>query len=162
KLSKSQIAQSEVVLLGHQVSLEGIRPSEEKVAAVRRASFPQTKSELRSFLGLTGYLRRFIPYYADICAPLHDLLKKGTSFVWRDIHNEAFKRLQNEVCEHVLLAAPRGDGPLIIVADASDRGIGSALIQIQEGEPAILEFAAKRLTQAEKKWDTREKEAYAI
>src|SRR5262249_28100261 len=69
---------------------------------------------------------------------------------------------RNEVCDQVLLSAPRGDGPMVIVCDASNLGIGSALLQIQEGEPVLLEFGSRKFTTAEKKWDTREREAFAI
>ena len=62
----------------------------------------------------------------------------------------------------MLLSAPRGDGPLVIVCDASNRGIGCALLQMQQGDPVLLEFCSNKLTVAEQKWDTREREAFAI
>ena len=162
KLKKSAFLQPEVSLLGHRVGLEGIRPDDAKVAAIQQARAPRSKEELRSFLGTASYLRRFVPCYSELSAKLDDLLRKNVPFVWETVHEEAFERLKAEICDQVLLGAPRGIGPMIIVADASTRAVGCALLQIQEGEPVLLEFGAKKFTKAEEKWDTREREAYAV
>ena len=162
RLSKSEIARPEVRLLGHRVSLDGIRPDEAKVTAIRQAVAPDSKETLRSFLGTIGYLRQYIPNFSQITAPLNDLLKKRVEFAWGPECDELFQHLKEELCDKVLLSAPRGDGPLVIVCDASNRGIGCALLQMQQGDPVLLEFGSKKLTVAEQKWDTREREAFAI
>ena len=77
-------------------------------------------------------------------------------------HQAAFDKLKQEMCDQVMLSGPRGTGRMIIVCDASASGVGCALLQVQEGEPVVLEFGSKKLTTAERKWDTREREAYAI
>ena len=162
RLSKSEVARPEVRLLGHRVSLDGIRPDEAKVESIRKAVAPDSKETLRSFLGTIGYLRQYIPNFSQITAPLNDLLKKGAEYTWTSGHGEIFEHLKEELCDKVLLCAPRGDGPLIIVCDASNRGIGCALLQMQQGDPVLLEFGSKKLSIAEQKWDTREREAFAI
>ena len=162
RLSKSEIARPEVRLLGHRVSLDGIQARRSKSRGIRQAVAPDSKETLRSFLGTIGYLRQYIPNYSQITAPLNDLLKKGAEFMWTSGHAEIFEHLKEELCDKVLLCAPRGDGPLLIVCDASNRGIGCALLQMQGGDPVLLEFGSKKLTIAEQKWDTREREAFAI
>ena len=162
KLKKSQIMRPEINLLGHRVSVDGVRPSPEKVQAVRDALPPTNKAELRSFMGSASYLRRFVPGFAELTATLNDLLKEGVTFDWNSDHQAAFDKLKEEMCDQVMLSGPRGTGRMIIVCDASARGLGCALLQIQDGEPVVLEFGSKKLTTAERKWDTREREAYAI
>ena len=93
---------------------------------------------------------------------LDDLLTEECPVRVGDRHEEAFARLKAEICDQVLLGAPRGTGPMIIVADASNRAVGCALLQIQKGEPVLLEFAAQKFSRAEERWDTREREAYAV
>ena len=83
-------------------------------------------------------------------------------YVWCDEHTESFHKLCTMISEHVMLSAPRGSGPFVLICDASNTGIGSALAQVQGHEIVLLEFASRRLTDAEKRWDTREREAFAI
>ena len=112
-------------------------------------------------MGSASYLRRFFSGFAELTAPLNDLLKQEQRTIGND-HEVAFERLKCEMCDQVMLSAPRGTGQMIIVCDASGRGVGCALLQMQGGEPLVLEFGSKKLTPAERKWDTREREAYAI
>eukprot|EP00921_Rhytidocystis_pertsovi_P005297 GHVQ01009158.1.p1 GENE.GHVQ01009158.1~~GHVQ01009158.1.p1 ORF type:complete len:554 (+),score=58.34 GHVQ01009158.1:240-1664(+) len=89
-------------------------------------------------------------------------MKKNVRFDWSDQCQRAFECLKEEVGKVVMLSPPRGTGAFVIVCDASDVGIGSALLQWQEGEIALLEMASKRLSTAERNWDVREKEAFAV
>eukprot|EP01071_Lankesteria_metandrocarpae_P011347 Lankesteria_metandrocarpae@DN5435_c0_g2_i1.p1 len=89
-------------------------------------------------------------------------MAKNVSFAWNNEQDTAFSQLCDIICEHVMLSAPKGTGPFAIIADASDRGLGAALMQVQCGELVLLQFAAKRLTIAERKWDVREREAFAV
>lgn len=162
RLSKSNIMKSKVALLGHVVSTTGITRDPEKLNAVLRATIPDSKDTLRSFLGTVGYLRRFIPHFAAITSPLTDLLKKNTAFNWNEDAQEAFETLKVALVEEVALSAPTGQGPFVIVTDASDRGVGCGLLQLQQGKLVLLGFGSRKLTPAEKKWDTREREAFGI
>ena len=140
----------------------GIQPSPTKVEALIKSSKPRDKKELHSFLGLASYVAKFIPNFAKVTAPLYELMHKGSIFRWTDERQEAFEELKSSICDKVMLTAPDGSGPFIIVCDASGHGIGSAILQKQDDALALIEFASKRLTPAERRWDTREREAFAI
>lgn len=94
---KCRLKQRDVVFLGHHLSSKGIEPMESKVLAVKQFRPPQTKEEVRSFLGLVCYVGRFIPDLATTTEPLRQLMKKDTEFVWSDIHQKAFERIKNTV-----------------------------------------------------------------
>lgn len=125
-----QFAVPQVELLGHICSSYGIKPSPKKVQAIYNAQPPTPKNELRSFLDLVTYTSRFIPDYSTLTAPLYDLMSSRIHFNWTDKHTECFNNLCSLVSEHVMLTAPRGSGPFVLICDASNTGIGSALAQI--------------------------------
>lgn len=155
-------AEPSAEILGHIVSFHGIEASDRKVEDLRKSRKPRNKDELRSFLGLATYVSKFIPSYSEIASPLYDLLSHRVLFNWTDECNNAFELLKDALCDKVMLTAPNGLTPFIIACDASNYGIGSAIFQEWNGDLALIEFAARRLTPAERKWDTREKEAFAI
>jgi RNase H-like domain found in reverse transcriptase/Reverse transcriptase (RNA-dependent DNA polymerase)/Integrase zinc binding domain/Integrase core domain len=162
KFSKFKLFQPTVSVLGHVVGLSGIMPDPRKVSAVHRAAPPATKKVLQSFLGTASYLRRFVPGFAAIASPLYDLLAKGAKWEWSEEANAAFESLKGALSEEVLLTAPSGNGQFTIATDASDKGIGCVLMQEQEGELRILEFGSRKFSHVERRWDTREREAYAV
>ena len=164
KLSKSELAKHEVRLLGHMVGTNGIRPDPSKVAAIVAVQPPRNKDELRTFLGAAGFHRRFIPRYAEIADPLFRLLRKTADYLWTKDQQVAFCLIKDAITEGALLARPDPSSPYLLLTDASNQGIGAVLLQLQ-GDPAELtplEYASKRLTPAEKKWDVRERELFAI
>ena len=162
KLSKLELFQTEVSLLGFLVGINGIRPHPKKVQGIQDAKFPRSKKLLRSFLGSISFLRKFIPDLASIIAPLTHLTRKGSPFKINESHVNTFNHVKSLLTEHTLLSAPRGDGAFVVVCDASEFGLGAALLQWQEDELIILEFASKTLSKAEIKWPAYEREAYAI
>jgi hypothetical protein len=159
---KCSFLSESVKLLGHVISEAGILPCPNKIAALKTARAPQAKGELRSFLGATGFLRRFIPNFSEIAQPLNNLLKKDAKYEWGEQENNAFMQLKNELREHVLLSVPHDKGIYALVCDASGGAIGSALMQYYQDEMDLLEFASRRLNETEQRWSTREKEAFAI
>ena len=162
KLSKTAIMQERVKFLGHVIGFDGISPDSDKIAAVKASNPPVDKKQLRSFLGMASYLRKFVPQFATLVAPLTALLKKRVEFKWTPECEEAFEALKEELSAQVLLSAPRGNGSFAIATDASDYGVGAVLMQDQFGELVILEFASRSLSPTEKRWATYEREAYAI
>ena len=154
--------QSRVEILGHTVSVRGIQPSPKKVESLQQSIQPRDKKELQSFLGLATYVAKFIPNYANVTASLYELMSKGAIFRWTEERQAAFELLKSSICDKVMLTAPSGAGSFVIACDASNVGIGSVVLQLQHGALALLEFASKRLTSAERRWDTREREALAI
>ena len=163
KLKKSELIKPAVTLLGHIVSETGIKPHPRKVEAIKKAKAPTNKHELRSFLGTASYLRRFVPHFSALVAPLVGLLKKAVTFDWGEAQEEAFQELKDLLSEHVLLSAPIEEAQTVLVTDASDKGLGAVLMQVdKEGEIHVIEFASKSLSKAEQNWATIERELYAI
>ncbi|EZG43018.1 putative Gag-pol polyprotein, partial [Gregarina niphandrodes] len=156
-LDKSEWLKPEVKNLGHKIGRQGIACQERRIGNVLNAPAPASRKELQRFLGAVGYLRLFIPRFAEYTAPLFELLKKGRLFVWSDARGEAFMELKQAVAGASLLHKPVPGAPLIIEIDASEVGIGAVLKQVQEGREVPLEFASKKFTDAERKWYTRER-----
>ena len=94
---KCQFAVEEIDFFGYLFTKDGLKPSEDKVKAVQDCKRPESKGAVRSFLGMIGYLSKFIPRYSSLTAPLRELTKKDTKFVWRDKEEAAFKELKASI-----------------------------------------------------------------
>jgi hypothetical protein len=106
KMSKCSFAQNWVSYLGHVVSVVGVTKDPAKIQAIADWPIPSNVKELWSFLGLTGYYRKFIHHFGIICHPLHGLLKKGVVFVWMDDHSTTFHTLKEALASAPVLALP--------------------------------------------------------
>lgn len=148
--------------LGHQFTGEGIKPSEAKLAAVRKFREPRSAEETRSFLGLITYLGKYIPDLATTTDPLRQLIKKETKFEWKSEHQQAFEKLKNCLSNESILGYFDPKDRTRIVADASPVGLGAVLVQIGSSGPRVIAFASKSLTETEKRYCQTEKEALAI
>jgi len=157
KLSKCTFAQSEIEYLGHVINQDGVATDPAKISAIQAWPTPKTVTELRSFLGLTGYYRRFIQSYGVICRPLVDALKKN-SFIWSASQDLAFTQLKQIMSSPPVLALPDFSQPFVLEADASGNGIGAVLMQ--QGKP--ISFMSKTLGPRAAALSTYEKEAMAI
>ena len=109
KLSKCKIALRQVAFLGHVISQSGIQPDPAKIAAVRDIPRPQCIMDLRSFLRLAGYYRKFIPGFATVAAPLVRLAEKTSAFCWSDECESSFSRLKSLLFSAPVLCYPRFD-----------------------------------------------------
>ena len=105
-LTTCQWMKQEVQFLGHEISSEGIRPLTSKINEIVSISVPSGVDQLRAFLGLCAYYRKFVPNFSDIAAPLYDLLKKNKSFIWSDDCEAAFAKLKQSLSEPSMLAFP--------------------------------------------------------
>lgn len=161
-VKKCSFVQSEVELLGHHVGFHGYRPLESRLQGLVNAKPPRTKRELHSFLGTVQFVKRFYPSFDEVMFPLRVLMKKSVAFVWESEHQEAFEKLKSMLMARTMLTVPKGMGAYVLITDASDFGVGGALLQIQEKELEPILFLSRPLTKTERNWDAREKEAFAI
>ncbi|GFR20273.1 fatty acid synthase [Trichonephila clavata] len=130
---KCRFGQRSLKILGHLVDKNGIRPDPGKVEAVLEFPTPQTVTQVRSFLGICSYYRRFVHNFADIARPLHELLKQDVKFVWKE-HQSAFIRLKSLLTRYPVLGFFKPEAKTLIHTDASGYGIGAILVQIQRME----------------------------
>lgn len=162
KASKCKFAMKEVAYLGHVVAEEGIRPDPSKIAKLKSFPAPTSVGEVRTFLGLAGYYRKFIEKFSLKAAPLYDLTQKDATFEWTQAHEDAKKQIIEDIANNAVLAHPRFDLPFILDTDASDVGLSGVLSQVVEGVERPIAFASRRIQPAERAWHIREKEALAI
>ena len=163
KASKCSFGADQVIYLGHCVSSKGVHTDPSKIKAVQDLPPPTDLDKLRSFLGLAGYYRRFIPQFATMAAPLTELTKKGIPFKWTEQHQTAFETLRALLCSAPILAYPQFDRPFILQTDASNVGLGAVLAQLDDnGHERVVSYASRTLSPREQNYSTMEKEALAI
>lgn len=131
KRSKCVFACNQLRYLGHVISEEGVRTDPANIDKVRDWPSPQSAKEVRQFLGLAGYYRKFVRHFGIISRPLTELLKKGVVFQWTPQHEESFQALKVALTTAPALALPNFLKPFMVETDASDREIGAVLMQDQ-------------------------------
>ena len=157
RLDKCRLLQKEVKFLGHVVDERGVRPDADKIAAVRDWAPPSTVREVRAFLGLAGYYRRFVPSFAAIARPLNNLLvgipddakSHRHKVAWSPECQSAFDALKMALTEAPILAYADYDLPFVVYTDASLRGLGAVLAQVQDGKERVIAYASRSLHPAE-------------
>jgi hypothetical protein len=160
---KCQFGKQFVKFLGHVVSSSGIGMNPEKVSAIKACPTPNTRRQLRGFLGMIGWYSNFVERYADLAKPLYELCKPSRKFKWTPEANKAFQRLKDAIIQDLVLAHPMFGKPFVLRTDASNYGVGAVLSQIDEsGEERVVSFASKVLDKAQINYTTSEKECYAI
>jgi hypothetical protein len=127
KISKCSFAKQQLTYLGHIVSSQGVATDPSKIESIKDWPQPLNVKDLRSFLGMVGYYRRFVPQFGLICKPLTNLLKKGNLFVWTSETEAAFQALKKALISALVLALPNFSLPFTIETNASSKGIGSVL-----------------------------------
>ena len=162
KPPKCKFARKEVHYLGHIVSAEGVRTDPDKTKAVKEYPIPHDVKQLRQFLGLTNYYRRFIKDYSLLATPLFHLTRKtAKGFLWSSSCQQAFETLKQKLVTPPILAYPDFTRPFILQTDASDQAIGAVLSQEREGQEHVISYWSRRLDKSERNYSTIEREALA-
>lgn len=163
KPAKCRFVQEELEYLGHIVSRDGLRTTPRLVSAVRDFPVPRAVQDVRRFLGLASYYRRFIPGFAQIARPLHSLTCKDTRFVWSSECKQAFEVLKQKLTTSPVLAYPNFDRDFVLETDASVQGIGAVLGQYQDDHKLHpVAYASRALSAAEKHYGITELETLAV
>lgn len=159
KAKKCQLAMVSCGFLGQ------VQPDQAKVAAVRDFVRPRTKRDVRAFLGLAGYYRRFLPNFSAITACLSDLTKSAapTVVTWTPDCETAFTQIKNALAVSPVLSSPDYDRPFIVQTDASERGLGAVLSQTtDQGDDVPIAYYSRKLQPRETRYSSIEKECLAI
>ena len=162
KPKKCHLYQKEVLYLGHVVSSKGVTTDPEKTRKILDWPTPSNLKEVRSFLGLCSYYRRFVKNFAHIATPLHKLTHKDVQFKWTVECDNAFKELKNILTSADVLAYPDFSEPFILDTDASDHGIAGVLSQIQGGQEKVIAYGSRKLSKSEKNYSVTKKELLAV
>ena len=162
KPSKCHFARSSVNFLGFVVSAEGILPDTSKIDAVKTCPTPRSVTEVRSFLGLCTYYRRFVRDFAQIASPLNRLTRKSVPFVWDKSCQGAFQEMKNRLCSPPILAYPDFSQPFHLYTDASQHAIGYILGQFIDNKEIVISYGRRELNIAETCYSTTEHEALAV
>ena len=160
--SKCQLFQKEVSFLGHVINEDGVNTDPKKIECIANWPIPSCVKEVRSFLGLCSYYRRFIAEYSHIAKPLTRLTEKNYKFNWTHECSEAFEKLKQQLTTAPVLAHPDFKKPFILDTDASDLAIGSVLSQKIDGKERVVAYASRTLSKAERKYCVTRKELLAL
>ncbi|KAD2805861.1 hypothetical protein E3N88_39238 [Mikania micrantha] len=158
KFSKCEFWLLEIQFLGHVVNENGIQVDPSKIKAVEQWETPRTPTEIRQFLGLAGYYRRFIKNFSKIALPLTTLTQKNQPFIWGSQQEEAFQLLKHKLCNAPILALPEGTDNFTVYCDASRQGLGCVLMQNDK----VIAYASRQLKVYEKNYTTHDLELGAV
>lgn len=163
--SKCIFGKNEITFLGHTITKNGIKPLQDKVDTVRNCSLPSTVKQLRRFLGMINFYRRFIPNAATIQSPLNKYLigKKSNNspIEWTDESKNAFLQIKEALAQAALLAHPSPSAPLSLMVDASNDAVGGVLQQRIGNQWQPLSFYTKKFNVAQQKYSTYDRELLA-
>ncbi|GJR77621.1 reverse transcriptase domain-containing protein [Tanacetum coccineum] len=158
KFSKCDFWIRIVQFLGHLIDSQGLHVDPAKIEAVKNWTSPTTPTEVRQFLGLAGYYRRFIEGFSKIAKPLTKLTQKNKNYIWGEEQESAFQLLKQKLCEAPILALPKGNDDFVIYCDASLQGLGAVLMQREK----VIAYASRQLKPHEENYTTHDLELGAV
>lgn len=163
KISKCSFAQKQVIYLGHKITKHGVEVDVAKTETVKSFPVPKTQRQIRSFLGLCNYYKKFVKNYSHICTPLHNLLRQDVKFKWTPECQQAFDKLKTALTSAPILAYPDPSKPFILTTDASQTAIGYILGQRDaENREQVIAYGGRSLSKDERKWPIHELECLAV
>ena len=160
---KCHFGQSQITFYGYRFDQEGLKPTPEKVQAIYECEPPRSKTEVRSFLGMTGYLSKFIPRYASLTKPLRDLTRTETKFHWGLTEDKAFKEVKGAITSKDTIAFFNPRLPIMVRVEASyNEGLSAGLFQQSAKGWQPVHFISRSLTDVEKRYSQTEKDALCV
>lgn len=162
QLDKSEFLHKEIAFLGHVVTPEGVKPNPDKIKAVKKFPLPKTQKQIKSFLGLLGYYRKFIKDFAKLTKPMTECLRKDKEIKLNSEYIECFETCKNVLCNDPILQYPDFSKPFNVTTDASNVAIGAVLSQGPIGSDKPICYASRTLTKSEQNYSTIEKELLSI
>ena len=161
--SKCHFTVKQLKFLGHVISKNGVEVDPEKTRIVSEFPVPRKQKQVRSFLGMANYYRRFIQNFSKIASPLYALLKKDIPFKWTESCQNSFDKLKNALLSAPILSYPDPVKKFVLTCDASDIAIGYYLSQMStDNQEHVIAYGGKALTKEEKNYTTSEKELLAV
>ncbi|GJX90361.1 reverse transcriptase domain-containing protein [Tanacetum coccineum] len=158
KFSKCDFWLDSVQFLGHVIDNKGVHVDPAKIEAIKNWAAPTTPTEVRQFLGLAGYYRRFIEGFSLISKPLTKLTQKDKKYEWGKEEEEAFQTLKQKLCSAPILALPEGTEDFVVYCDASLKGFGAVLMQREK----VIAYASRQLKVHEENYTTHDLELGAV
>ncbi|GKD93137.1 putative reverse transcriptase domain-containing protein [Tanacetum coccineum] len=158
KFSKCDFWLDSVQFLSHVIDSSGVHVDPAKIEAIKNWAAPTTPTEVRQFLGLAGYYRRFIKEFSLISKPLTKLTQKNKPYVWGDDEEEAFQTLKLKLCSAPILSLPEGSEDFVVYCDASLKGFGAVLMQREK----VIAYASRQLRKNEENYMTHDLELGAV
>lgn len=160
--SKCQFLQKKITYLGHVIDEDGIRADPDKIKSITELEIPRNTKEIKRFIGMIGWYRRFIPNCSSLTKPLTKLLQKGIIWNWDEGADQAFNKLKEIITQTPVLAPPDFSLGFILQTDASNEGLGVVLTQKGPDKEYIIAYASRSLSKAERNFHTTEKECLAV
>ncbi|WMV19297.1 hypothetical protein MTR67_012682 [Solanum verrucosum] len=158
KFSKCEFFLRSVPFLGHIMSSKGIEVDPKKTDAAKGWPRPLNPTDIRSFLGLAGYYKRFVEGFSSIASPLMALTQKKAKFVWSEACEKSFQELKNKLTSAPVLILPEGTDGFVVNYDASRVGLGCVLMQ----HGKVIAYASRQLKVHEKNYPTHDLELAAV
>lgn len=157
---KCNFLKKEILYLGHRITADGIMPDESKIYAIKNFPIPKNPKQIKMFLGILSYYRKFIPNLANSAEPINKLLRKGQRFLWSQNCQRSFDELKSLLTSSPILQYPDFKKKFVITTDASNVAIGAVLSN--EGTNLPIAYASRILNPAERRYSTVERELLAI
>ncbi|GJV25922.1 putative reverse transcriptase domain-containing protein [Tanacetum coccineum] len=158
KFSKSEFWISKVQFLGHVIDSRGIHVDLAKIESIKDWASPKTPTEIRQFLGLAGYYRRFIEGFSKIAKSMTKLTQKGIKFDWGEKEENAFQLIKQKLCSAPILDLPEGSEDFVVYCNASHKGLGVVLMQREK----VIAYASQQLKVHENNYTTHDLELGSV